>query len=97
METSPNEMVNDAIDLAAMLHLMQSMTYRPYFERKVRRILHYALARLKACSRLCFRPSTSFHWSPVAASRCATLVILKSRGCASASSSHVSGRETGAP
>src|SRR4029079_19001020 len=91
------EMVSDAIDLAAILHLIQSMTYAPYFERKVRRILHYAFVRPSARSRLCFRARTSPHRSPFSARRCAMFVMRKSSGCASASSSHVSGRETGAP
>src|SRR5688500_7704179 len=97
IEYGPNEIVNDAIDLAAMLHLIKSITCVAYFARKVRRILHYACVRLSARPRSCFRASTSPQRSSVCARRPATFVILKSSGCALASSSQLSGSDTGAP
>src|SRR5574341_966788 len=97
METIPNEMVSDAIDLAAMVHLFESTTYCIYFERKIQSIPHYAFALLIASSRLCLRSSTSAQRSPSLARNSAALVILKSSGCALASSSQVRGIETGAP
>src|SRR5712691_1340383 len=57
----------------------------------------YAFARSSARSRLCLRVRASRQRSPVPARRSATLVILKSSGCALASSSQVSGIDTGAP
>src|SRR5688572_6627849 len=97
METIPNEMVNDAIDRAAITHLLESMTYAAYFERKVRRIPHYAFTRFKACSRLCLRASASRQRSPEVCSHSAALVMRKSSGCALANSSQVSGIDIGAP
>src|SRR5258706_4578124 len=52
---------------------------------------------LSTLSMLCFCFRTSRHRSPVSASRSSALVILKSSGCAFASSSQVSGIDTGAP
>src|SRR6266849_1940646 len=56
-----------------------------------------AFARSSARSRLCLRVRTSRQRSPMPARRSGTFVILKSRGCAFASSSQVSGIDTGAP
>src|SRR5688572_28035005 len=97
MDTMPKEMVNDAIDRAAMLHLMKSITYDKYFERRIERILHYGFARSRASSRLYFSSSAPRQRSPARPRNSAALVSLKSSGCALASSSQVRGMDTGAP
>src|SRR5262245_31828077 len=97
MDTIPNEMVRDPMDRAAIHHLMQSIAYGRYFERKVRSIPHYAFSRSSAPSRLCLRLRASAHASGTRRKRSAALVSRKSSGCALARSSQVRGIDTGAP
>src|SRR4029077_3118779 len=104
IETIPNETVSVAIDRAAMAYspgrgsiIVNSQLRCASTGSQWIFLQLYAFARATARSRLCLRVNASRQRSPVWASRSTAFVILKSSGCALASSSQVSGIDTGAP
>src|SRR4051812_38028892 len=101
MDTIPKEIVSDPIDLAGIVFILKNQWNRAHTSREGFKayliVGNHVLAALSAFSRLCLADNAAFHRSALSARRATALPIRKSSGWALASSSQVSGMETGVP